>query len=455
MTGEKLTLSELQLIIKDSLYFSLPDFYWVTAEISEIKENYSGHCYLELVEKKPEDSNIMARIRAVIWNSRYRIIKSFFETSTGESLRVGIKILVRVKIEYHEIYGLSLVIFDIDPAYTLGDLALKRQMIIRKLEKDGVLNMNKELDFPLFPQKIAIVSSRNAAGYSDFIRHLKGNSYGYVFHTALFDTVMQGNETEASVLSSFEKIASMINLFDVTVIIRGGGSQTDLSWFDNYNIAYYITQFPIPVLTGIGHEKDMSVTDMVSHRSLKTPTAVADFLIEQTTNTENYLKEMSEEIADKAGVIIEEYIARVDSARMKLIPAVTIMLSGGRQNLSDLMIEMINTGKKFITKAGMISENQKIRLATVSKALTEWNYSLLKQKKNDLLVNLKNRIEKESIKLNSLENSLKMLSPDNVLRRGYTITSLKGRILKSSVNVKSGDILGTRFADGKIQSKVL
>lgn len=455
MTGEKLTLSELQLIIKDSLYLSLPDFYWVTAEISEIRENYSGHCYLELVEKKPEDNNIRARIRAVIWNSSYRIIRSFFENSTGESLREGIKILIRVKIEYHEIYGLSLVIFDIDPAYTMGDLAVKRQMIIRRLEEEGVLNMNKELDFPLFPQKIAIISSRNAAGYSDFIRHLKGNSYGYVFHAALFDTVMQGTETEASVLSSLEKIASIIHLFDVAVIIRGGGSQTDLSWFDNYNIAYYITQFPIPVLTGIGHEKDMSVTDLVSHRPLKTPTAVADFLIEQTINTENYLKEMSEKIAERAGTVIEEFKTRIDSARMKLIPAVTIMLSEGRQNISDLMIEMINTGKKYIMKAGMISQNQKTRLASVSKALTEWNYLLLKQKKSDLLVSLRNRIEKEGIKLCSLENSLKMLNPDNVLRRGYTITSLKGKILKSSVDVKSGDILGTQFADGKIQSKVL
>lgn len=455
MTDEKLTLSELQLIIKDSLYLSLPDFYWVTAEISEIKENYSGHCYLELVEKKPEDNNIRARIRAVIWNSRYRIIRSFFENSTGESLREGIKILIRVKIEYHEIYGLSLVIFDIDPAYTLGDLAVKRQMIIRKLEEDGVLNMNKELDFPLFPQKIAIISSRNAAGYSDFIRHLKENSYGYVFYTALFDTVMQGSETEASVLSSLNKIASKIHLFDVAVIIRGGGSQTDLSWFDNYNIAYYITQFPVPVLTGIGHEKDMSVADIVSYKSLKTPTAVADFLIEQTINAETCLKQMSEEIAEKVEAVINENKARVDSVRMKMIPAATIMLSEARQNLSDLMIEITNTGKKFIMKAGMLSENQKIRLASVSKALTEWNYSLLKQKKNNLLINTRNRIEKENMKMLSLENSLKMLSPDNVLRRGYTITSLNGRILKSSGNVKTGDILGTQFADGKIHSKVL
>lgn len=455
MTGEKLTLSELQQVIKDTLYLSLPDFYWVTAEISEIKENYSGHCYLELIEKKPEDNNIRARVRAVIWNSRYRIIRSFFENATGERLREGIKILIRVKIEYHEIYGLSLVVFDIDPAYTIGDLAVKRQMIIRKLEEDGVLNMNKELDFPLFPQRIAIISSRNAAGYSDFMSHLKGNSYGYVFHTALFDTVMQGSETEASVISSFERIASQIQLFDIAVLIRGGGSQTDLSWFDNYNIAYYITQFPIPVLTGIGHEKDMSVADIVAHKSLKTPTAVADFLIEQTAETENYLKELSEAISEKTKAVIDEYKIRIDSARMKLIPSATMMLSEGRKYLSDLMVETMKTGKEFIMKAGIISENQKARLASVSKALIEWNNSALRQKKASLMINVRNMTEKAGMKLASLENSLKMLSPENVLRRGYTITSLNGKILKSSGQVKSGDVVGTTFTDGKIQSKVL
>lgn len=179
--NERFSLTELQLIIRDSLYTALPDFYWVVAEISEIKENLSGHCYLELVEKLPDDINIRARIKAIIWNKRYRILKPFFENITGESLREGMKILVRVKIEYHEIFGLSLIIYDLDPSYTSGEMAIKRQMIIKKLEEEGVFEMNKGLGFPILPQRIAIISSKTAAGYSDFVRHLKGNSPALFF----------------------------------------------------------------------------------------------------------------------------------------------------------------------------------------------------------------------------------------------------------------------------------
>ncbi len=197
--NEKLSLTELQQIIRDSLYLALPDFYWVTAEISEIKENYAGHCYLELIEKQPDEKNVKSRVRAVIWSNRYRFLSSFFQDASGESLKEGMKILVRIKVEYHELYGLSLVISDIDPSYTIGEMALKRQMIIRRLEEEGVISMNKDLEFPLLPQRIAIISSGNAAGYRDFISHLKENSYRYIYYTALFETVMQGTETEHSV----------------------------------------------------------------------------------------------------------------------------------------------------------------------------------------------------------------------------------------------------------------
>ena len=190
---EKLSLTELQLIIRDSLYLALPEAYWVIAEISELKENYAGHCYLELIEKHPDEKNVRARVKAIIWSNRYRFLKAFFENSTGESLREGLKILVKTKVEYHELYGLSLIISDIDPAFTIGEMAMKRQLVIKKLEQEGVFSMNKELDFPVVPQRIAIISSKNAAGYSDFINHLKGNSFGYVFYSALIETSMQGN----------------------------------------------------------------------------------------------------------------------------------------------------------------------------------------------------------------------------------------------------------------------
>ena len=453
--NEKLTLTELQLIIKDSLYMALPDMYWVIAEISEIRENYNGHCYLELVEKHPDEISIRSRVKAVIWSSRYRFIKSFFENSTRESLREGIKILVRAKIDYHEIYGLSLVINDIDPAFTIGEMALKRQMILKKLEEEGVLTMNKELDFPLVPQRIAIISSSNAAGYDDFMKHLTGNSFGYVFYTALIETPMQGNETEAGVIRALEKIAGHLEKFDLAVIIRGGGSQTDLSWFDNYNIAYYITQFPLPVITGIGHEKDLSVADIVAYRSLKTPTAVADFLIECMNNAEISLIEMIKKIIEKSRLILEESKIHIDSSRLKLIPVARMMISEFKEELSGILIDMIRTGKEYIMRAGLLPVNHKSRLISGARSNLSARVTLITGKKQSLINHSKNCLNNMNNKIGRFDSSLKILDPENVLMRGYTITSLNGKIIKKSVMLKKDDMIDTRFSDGSVSSKVI
>ena len=453
--NEKLTLTELQLIIKDSLYMALPDMYWVIAEISEIRENYNGHCYLELVEKHPDEISIRSRVKAVIWSSRYRFIKSFFENSTRESLREGIKILVRAKIDYHEIYGLSLVINDIDPAFTIGEMALRRQMILKKLEEEGVLTMNKELGFPLVPQRIAIISSSNAAGYDDFMKHLTGNSFGYVFYTALIETPMQGNETEAGVIRALEKIAGHLEKFDLAVIIRGGGSQTDLSWFDNYNIAYYITQFPLPVITGIGHEKDLSVADIVAYRSLKTPTAVADFLIECMNNAEISLIEMIKKIIEKSRLILEESKVHIDSSRLKLIPVARMMISEFKEELSGILINMIRTGKEYIMRAGLLPVNHKSRLISGARSNLSARGTLLTGKKQSLINHSKNCLNNMNNKIGRFDSSLKILDPENVLMRGYTITSLNGKIIKKSVLLKKDDMINTRFSDGSVSSKVI
>jgi len=453
--NEKLTLTELQLIIRDSLYLALPDMYWVIAEVSEMKENYNGHCYLELVEKQSSENSIRARVRAVIWSNRYRFLKSFFENMTNETLREGMKILVRVKIEYHEIYGLSLVINDIDPAFTIGEMALKRQQILKKLEEEGVLTMNKDLDFPAVPQRIAVISSAGAAGYSDFIRHLNDNSNGYKFFTVLFETPMQGTETEAGVIGALDRIATRLEKFDLTVIIRGGGSQTDLSWFDNYNIAYYITQFPLPVITGIGHEKDLSVTDIVAHRSLKTPTAVADYLVECMSNTESNLIEISRQISDNAHLILEDYKMRIDASRLKLIPAARMMVSEFKEDLSGILIEMINTGKDYILRAGLFPARHKSRLISGSGSCLSSNVSLLVREKQSLATIYKNYLTNINSRISGFNNSLKMLDPENVLKRGYTITSLNGKIVKKRIELKENDLINTRFSDGSVSSKVV
>jgi exodeoxyribonuclease VII large subunit len=452
---EKLSLTDLQLIIRDSLYMALPGMYWVFAEISEMKENYAGHCYLELIEKHPDEKNVRARVRAIIWSKRYSFLKSYFENITGESLKEGLKILVKIKIEYHELFGLSLVISDIDPAFTIGEMAVKRQMVIKRLEQEGVFSMNKELDIPFVPQRVAIISSKNAAGYSDFIKQLTGNSYGYIFYTALIETAMQGTETEQSVISALDKIALNSHLFDLVAIIRGGGSQSDLSWFDSYNIAYHVTQFPLPVITGIGHDKDMSVTDMVANKSLKTPTAVADYLVESVAKAESVLNEMGSDIQNISQTIIEKNRNRIENARIKLIPVARISLADIRNKFSNKIMEMINVVKAYIAKTTLTPERQASVLSSAVKSLSSAKGTELERTRKNLITFTSNFLYRNGNRLDGLERSLVILSPENVLKRGYTITSLNGMILKKSDQVKTDDLIDTRFSDGSVSSRVL
>jgi len=409
--NEKLTLTDLQLIIRDSLYIALPEMYWVIAEISELKENSAGHCYLELIEKHPAENNVRARIRAVIWSNRYSFIRSLFENVTGESIREGLKVLVKAKVEYHEIYGLSLVITDIDPAFTVGEQALKRQLIINKLEQEGVFSMNKGLDFPHAPQRIAVISSKNAAGYTDFINQLTGNNYGYIFYTTLFESAMQGPDTEYEVIDALNRIADTLNNFDLVAIIRGGGSQADLSWFDNYNIAFHVTQFPLPVITGIGHDKDMSVTDMVANKALKTPTATAEYIIDCISYLENHIYEMWQRIKEIS-------VQRTSGARLILV-------------------------------------NYATSLKSASKSFSQIKNYTLDALQSNLKSNVLNFMDANRAKINLLDVSLSILNPFNVLKRGYTITSLNGKIIKKKENIKESDILDTQFSDGKVKSKVI
>jgi exodeoxyribonuclease VII large subunit len=451
---EKLSLTELQQIIRDSLYISLPDMYWVTAEISEIKENFSGHCYLELIEKNPVEQNITSKVRAIIWSNRYRFLKILFRDVTGEQLCEGLKILVKVKIEYHELYGLSLVITDIDPAYTVGEMALKRQEIIRQLEAEGVFSMNKEIPFPVAPQRIAIISSKNAAGFTDFENHLKNNPYGYVFYTLLFESPMQGNDMEAGIISALNKIASKIEMFDLVVIIRGGGSQSDLSWFDNYNIAYYITQFPIPVITGIGHEKDISVTDMVANISLKTPTAVANHLIDSLASTEEHLNTVFSDISESARKVIEKNRSKLESSALRIPSLTNLLISKRKELLSGLIFDLVNFGKESIYKASQAPANQKSKLFSFSKMfLSEKDVSIVR-KQQSIKTEATNYLRSNKIKLEGIETALQILKPESVLKRGYTITFLNGKILKSVSETKSEEVIETLFQDGKISSRI-
>ena len=254
--NEKMSLLELNNRIRDALQGAFPETLWVVAEISEIKVNRTGHCYLELVEKDDVTDELTARARATIWSYTFRMLRPYFETTTGQPLAEGIKILVQVSVEYHPGYGLSLNIKDIDPTYTLGDLALRRREIIRRLEEAGVFHMNQELPLPLVPQRIAVISSATAAGYQDFTDQLENNAYGFRFEVRLFEAFMQGSEAVPSILDALDRIFHEEAAFDAVAILRGGGSQADLSCFDHFDLAFAVAQFPLPVITGIGHEKD-------------------------------------------------------------------------------------------------------------------------------------------------------------------------------------------------------
>jgi exodeoxyribonuclease VII large subunit len=433
---------------------AFPDFYWVTAEISELKENNAGHCYLELIEKNPDEKNVQARIRAIIWSNRFRFLKAFFEDSTKETLREGLKVLVKIKVEYHELYGLSLIISDIDPAFTIGDMAMKRQLIIKRLEQEGVFTMNKDLVFPAVPQKIAIISSKNAAGYTDFVNQLKNNSSGFTFYTALIETSLQGTETEQGVINALDKIAAKSDLFDVVVIIRGGGSQSDLSWFDSYSIAYHVTQFPLPVLTGIGHEKDVSVTDMVANKSLKTPTAVADYLIDSVAGAENYIIEMSSGIIESSRVIIEKNKKRIDSSSIRLAPLTRIMMSDVRDRLASKIMEINNTGRELIFRASLIPVNQQSKLSSSIKSFLYGKNSVIENRKHSIISATLNCIKVKNLLEQGLESKLQLLKPENVLQRGYSITSVNGKILKNSQLLKNGDLIHTQLFEGTISSMI-
>ena len=451
---KNLTLSELQLLIRDSIYLSLPDFYWVVAEISEMKQNSSGHCYLELIEKRDDETNIKAKVKAIIWNNRYDFIKAFFENATGSPLQAGLKVLLKAQVEYHELYGLSLVVTDIDPSFTIGEMAAKRLSIIRRLEEEGVFNMNKELELPLVPQRIAVISSSNAAGYRDFINHLKNNSYGYSFSVKLFESTMQGAQNEQGIINALYSIEQTSEQFDVVVIIRGGGSQADLGWFDNYNIAFHVTQFTLPIITGIGHDKDLTVTDLVACRSTKTPTAAADIIIELTTETENYLLELGDNIKTLALESLDQFRDMLELSEKKLIPLANFVLSALRHKISEIHHSFIRIIGEQAHKAEIKTEKLKMKLSSI--AMTN-----IKNRCNDILMmksllasSARKLIIKEEKRIATFANTLEILSPENVIKRGYTITCQDGRIIKSLQNLETGDIIETMFSDGLIKSKI-
>lgn len=285
---ENISLLELQEMIGDSLRGSFSDTLWLRAEISELKQNPSGHCYLTLVENDPDSGRLAAKASAIIWASTYRSLKPYFRLSTGSDLAVGMNVLVKVQVQYSQLYGLSLIIYDIDPSFTAGALELEKQRTIARLKEEGLFDLNSMLPLPRLPRSFAVITSDTAAGWRDFRNHLLGNDFDYKFKLELFAAVMQGSEAPTSVVKALDRVAERMDEFDAVLIMRGGGGAMDLACFDDYEMASNIAQFPLPVLTGIGHDHDYHVADMVAHTYVKTPTALADNIID-IFSSEDYL----------------------------------------------------------------------------------------------------------------------------------------------------------------------
>lgn len=410
MGTDYLSLYDLNALVHRSISECMPGEYWVQAELSDVRSNSSGHCYLEFIQKDPRGNNLIAKARGTIWANIFRLLKPYFEESTGQAFTSGIKVLVKVNVEFHELYGYSLTVLDIDPAYTLGDMARKRREILHKLEEEGVLTLNKELEMPLLPQRIAVISSPTAAGYGDFCHQLKENPYGFVFYTRLLPALMQGNQVEQSVISALDAVNNVRDRFDVVVIIRGGGATSDLSGFDTYLLAANCAQFPLPIITGIGHERDDTVIDSIAHTRVKTPTAAAEFLINRAGETAGMLEELTD----------------------SMVLSVTRRMETQKSRLDTL------TGRIPSLAATRLLQ-EKYRIPTLSQRLK---------------TALSFRIATENHRLQLYEQQMSTVSPENVLRRGYSITLKNGRVVTDAALLKKGEILTTRLQKGEVISKV-
>lgn len=450
-----ISLFELNTIIKSTIQENIKSSFWIIGEISEIKVNTNGHCYLELVEKDEKKSCLIAKAKATIWSSSFRMIKPYFETSTGKKLIAGIKIMVRVCVDFHELYGFNLSIVDIEPSFTVGEMARKKMEIIKKLADEGVIEMNKELDFNRPLNRVAVISSPTAAGYGDFVDQIINNPFGYKFYLKLFPALMQGDGAEQSIINALERIHRNITCFDTVVIIRGGGSQADMDCYNNYWLSLHVAQFPIPVLTGIGHEQDECIVDIVANTRLKTPTAVAEFLINIMHKEELTINDLADQIIQSTNSVIQNEKGRLTNRVLNFITKTKSIVTN-----NELLTEKLILKLKY--RSGKAVENFHRNIYDTLKnieAKSQKKLILEKQKhlfnSNLLHKSAQSFIKTKSLHITLLENKSHYLNPFEILKRGYSITKLNNVVVKSASVLKPGDILENIFAEGKASSKVI
>ena len=454
MNSEKrLTLYELNSLIREVIECEMPDEYWVEAELSECRES-KGHCYMELIEKDEKNATPIAKASARCWASKWMLIRPYFERTTGQQLHAGMKVLLKVYAQFHEAYGFSWIVTDIDPTYTLGDMARKRQEIIRQLKEEGVFDLQKELRLPLFCQRIAVISSETAAGYGDFCNQLFDNPYGFKFETQLFPAVMQGEGVEQSIINALEKIFNVQSYtrgqercvkqgdlhnvpdpvcnFDCVVIIRGGGATSDMSGFDTLALAENVANFPLPIITGIGHERDESILDMISHTRVKTPTAAATFLIDHLKTVMDSLNDAQEQIVRLAQQKLAYYKSQFAT-------------------IAELLPRLFSN-VKVRQEARLDALNNQLVSAVREHILT--HQSRISTLEGRMPILLDRRLMTEKHRLQLLEEKAKSLDPALLLSRGYSMTMKDGKIIRDPQTLNPGDEIETRLEKGTIKSIV-
>lgn len=451
---EAITLYELNNRIKQVLKQEFKESVWITAEITEIQLNHSGHCYLQLADKREADESIVATARGTIWAFTFRTLRPYFETMTGRSLSKGMKVMLNVEVVYHELYGCSLNVRDIDPTYTVGDLERKRREILGQLEEEGIINMNRELEFPLLPKTIAVISSPTAAGFGDFMNQLERNPYGFRFHVKLFPAIMQGDKATESVIAALDRIYAYENLFDVVVIIRGGGSQTDLGCFDSYDMAANVAQFPLPVIAGIGHERDETIVDRVAHLRVKTPTAAAAYLIELFQEQESGLVALRHDFMTGIQDVLSQERNRQLLVVSEFKRSVQIVLSGNVTRMKLLFRHVEHASEIYIRNRLYYFEQLKNRLNSEIALLSEKQKSRIQLVSGVVRQRIQHILTAYGRRLDLAENTVKLADPGKVLARGYSITRLNGKAIKNAVVLKSGDCLETELAEGIVKSEV-
>ena len=408
-SNNRYTLRQLNIMVRDAIETHLPDEYWVEAELSECRE-HSGHCYMELIEKDDRTNTPVARASAKCWRQTWQLVQPHFERTTGQPLRAGMKVLLKVYAQFHEAYGFSWIVSDIDPTYTLGDMARRRQEIIRQLKEEGVFDLQRELTLPLFAQRIAVISAAGAAGYGDFCRQLEDNDYGFRFSVRLFPAIMQGEQVEQSVVNALNSIYEHVSDYDVVCILRGGGATADLSGFDTLLLAENVAQFPLPVITGIGHERDESILDMVSHTRVKTPTAAAVLLIDH----------------------LKRVLERIEEAEAAISRNITERIRYQQQHIGQLATLIPATAKRIIS-------DSRHRIEMLQQALP---------------MAIERRLTNQKHRLDSLTLTLQGFDPQILLSRGYSITLKDGRAIRDPQQLKAGDEIETRVEKGTIKSTV-